>query len=196
IAAWHSTTPAGNIRTVMQAILTPQDYTSHFWSRDAYRAKIKTAVEFINSTARALQVDVSGTDLPDYNEELGMTLFTRDDPDGWSELGTDWMDTGTLLARIKFAQSLTLNRIDDVDWDVDAWLTEHQLSSAESIIDYFDQLLFGGEMPAANRDVLLTFANTDVNGAPLPLDPSRTDYEGRIRELVSLILSNPQWHYQ
>src|SRR5262249_41201311 len=47
IQAWNSTTPRGNIRTVMTAILSPSSQDSYFWSRTAYRSKVKTAVEFI-----------------------------------------------------------------------------------------------------------------------------------------------------
>ena len=196
IAAWHSTVPAGNIRTVMEAILTPASQQGHFWSREAYRSKIRTAVEFINGTVRALGANVNGASLPTYNDQLGMHLFTRDDPDGWSEIGSDWMDTGALLARIKFAQSLSLNRISNVTWDLNAWRNANGLASAESIIDYFDDLLFQGKLAPSNRDLLITFATTNDNGDPLPLDPARTDYQGRVRELVSLILSMPQCHYQ
>ncbi len=196
IQAWNSTTPRGNIRTVLQAILSPTTQNSHFWSRAAYRSKVKTAVEFINSTSRALGANVSGTTLPNYNDQLGMHLFTRDMPDGWSELGTDWIDTGTMLSRIKFAQSIAGDRITNVRWDVNAWRTANGLSSADSIVDYFNELLFHGKMAASNRALLINFATTDDLGAPLPLDPSRSDYAARVRELVGLILSMPQWHYQ
>ena len=196
IQAWNSTTPRGNIRTVMQAILTPSTQSSHFWSRAAYRGKVKTAVEFINSTSRALGANVTGTTLPTYNDQLGMHLFTRDMPDGWSELGGDWIDTGTMLSRVKFAQSLAGDRINSVRWDVNAWRTANGLSTADSIVDYFNQLLFHGKMAASNRALLINFATTDDLGIPLPLDPSRTDYQARVRELVGLILSMPQWHYQ
>lgn len=196
IQAWRSTTPAGNIRTVMAAILNPTTQSNYFWSRSAYRGKVKTAEEFINSSARALGADVSGTSLPAINEQLGMHLFTRDEPDGWSEIGSDWIDTGTMLSRIKFAQSLSTDRISNIRWNFAAWRAANSLSSAESIIEYFNQLLFQGKMSAANRDLLLKFVTTDDAGNALPLDPARGDYEARVRELTGLILSMPQWHYQ
>ncbi len=196
IAAWRSTQPAGNIGTVLRAILTPVAQDGHFWSRSAFRAKVKTPVEFINSSLRALHANVSGTSLPDVNERLGMTLFVRDDPDGWSELGHDWIDTGTLLGRLQFAQSLSSDRITNIRWDAMAWARANQITTVDSVIDHFDRLLFQGGLSAANRRVLLTFATTDDNGNPLPFDPARTDYATRLRELVGLILSLPQWHYQ
>jgi hypothetical protein len=196
IQAWNSTTPRGNIRTVMNTILSPSVHTSYFWSRAAFRNKVKTAVEFINSSARALKADVSGTSLPAINDDLGMHLFTRDEPDGWAEVGNKWIDTGTMLYRIKFAQSLASDRVSSVKWDFAAWRAANNISSADTIVDYFNKLLFQGEMDAANRALLIKFVTTDDNGAPLALDPLKNDYEPRVRELIGLILSMPQWHYQ
>lgn len=196
IAAWHSTEPPGNIRTVVQAILRPATLDGYFWSRAAFRSKVKTPIEFINSSVRALQADVSGTGLPGRNDAMGMHLFTRDDPDGWSELGVDWIDTGTLLARIQFAQELAGGRVSGVAWNAAAWAQARQLTSAEAIIEYFNRLLFQGAMAPSNRELLLRFATTDDDDNPLPFDPSRGDFGTRVRELVSLILAMPQWHFQ
>ncbi len=194
--AWNSTQPAGHIATVLRAILKPGSLDGPFWARANHRAKVKTPIEFINSSARALGVNVGGTSLPAANDTLGMHLFTRDDPDGWSESGIDWIDTGTLLARMQFAQTLSSDRVGSVRWDLTAWLAANQLSSAASIVDYFNQLLFQGSMPAANRELLIRFATTDDAGNPLPLDPGRTDYAARVRDLVGFILGTPQWHFQ
>lgn len=196
ISAWNSTTPAGNIRTVMEAILTPSGQTSHFWSRAAYRAKLKTPIEFINGTIRALAPEVAGTELPAINERIGMHLFNRDDPDGWSEIGLDWIDTGALLSRVQFAQELADDDISGLRWDAVAWANAHQLTTAEAVVDYFDRLLFEGTMATSNRDLLVRFATTDDAGTPLPFNPSRNDFERRLRELVGMILSMPQCHYQ
>ncbi len=125
-----------------------------------------------------------------------MQLFTRDEPDGWSEKGIDWIDTGSMLERIKFAQALSENRVSNVSWDVASFVSANRLSTPDSIVDYFDRLLHAGKMAPSNRHLLIEFATTDEQGNPLPLDPARSDYERRVRELVGLVLSMPQWHYQ
>jgi len=196
IAAWRSTTPAGNIETVMRAILSPTAQSSFFWTRSAYRSKVKTPIEFINSSVRALKAGLNGTSLPQANDTLGMHLFTRDEPDGWSEKGVDWIDTGTMLERIKFSQALSENRVNNVTWDVAGFVNANGLSTAESIVDYFNRLLHAGKMAPSNRSLLIGFATTDEQGNPLALTPARNDYQRRVRELIGLILSMPQWHYQ
>lgn len=196
IAAWHSTQPAGNIKTVLRTILSPTTQDSYFWSRTAYRGKVKTPIEFINSSVRALRANVGGTSLPTANDDMGMHFFTRDDPDGWSELGVKWIDTGTLLSRIQFAEALTGDRVASVRWDAVAWTKANNAATPEAIIDYFNQLLFHGKLTTANRELLIRFATTDDAGNPLPFAPARADYATRVRELVGMILSMPQWHYQ
>ncbi len=196
IAAWNSTQPAGHIGTVLRTILRPATQDSLFWSRSAFAAKVKTPIEFINSSLRALHANATGTGLPSFNDELGMHLFTRDEPDGWSEVGLDWIDTGTMLARLRFAQDLPANNVNDVTWDAAAWARENKITTAESVVDHFDHLLFHDKLPAANRRILVDFATTDDTGKPLPFDPSRSDYAARLRVLVGMILSAPQWHFQ
>ena len=44
----------GDIRAVMHTMI----YSPEFWSREAYRAKIKTPFELVVSAARALGTDV------------------------------------------------------------------------------------------------------------------------------------------
>jgi len=124
ITTWNSSKPAGNIAKVMRAILDPAKQQNAFWQDIGYREKIKTPIEFINSSIRALNAEVSGDDLPDYNSKLGMELFVRDDPDGYSEIGTDWMDTATLLERMTFAQTIAENADKDVKWDAEALFSE------------------------------------------------------------------------
>ncbi len=193
IAAWNSTTPKGNIETVLQAILAEE---SPFWAPDYFRAKVKTPLEFINSSLRALDGISSGNDLPDLNDEMGMHYFTRDEPDGWSESGLDWIDTGTMLSRIEFARELADNGDRDYTWDTDSFLAERGLTTAEAVVDYFSGLLYQGSLPATNRAQLIEFLNSDSSGNPLTFSLARTDAERRVRELVGLLLSLPLWNFQ
>ena len=64
------------------------------------------------------------------------------------------------------------------------------------IIDYFNALLFPSTLPEANRLQLIEYAETDDNYNSRSLNPSRSDYDRRVRELIGLMLSMPQWHFQ
>lgn len=196
LAAWMSTSPPGNIQTVMRAILQPAAQDNYFWTAGAYRAKIKTAFEFINSSLRALDADLQGGELPAYNDRAGMRLFEHEMPDGWSELGFDWMDTGSLLERINFVQALANNTDSGMTWDLDALLGDLQDRSAEGIVAHFNQRLFQNALSSADQAVLVRYASTDAAGNPLPLDPNRNDFKRRVQDLVGLMLAAPQWHNQ
>ncbi len=198
IEAWFSTEPPGNVQTVMQTILDTERPGNAFWSRLAYRSKVKTPVEYINSMIRALDWSLDPEELPEVSEEMGMHLFTRDDPDGWSEYGFDWVSTGGLLERVNFVEKLADYNADRYlkDWDVRDFLTSHRLRSAEQIIDYFDELLVNGKMSQHTRDVLLRFSETTSSGRAAPFVSTRGDYEKRAGELIGLILAMPECHYQ
>lgn len=186
----------GSIRDVMEVILDPARQSSPFWANDYYRAKVKTPVEFINSSLRALNGQLSGTAIPDINDKMGMHLFTRDDPDGWSEYGFDWISTSALLERINFVQDLTANSRRTYTWNHTDMLTNKNLRTAEDIVRYFDEYLFQGTLGEQNIQLLVQHAETDDSGSPRPLVPTARDYASRVRDLIGLILSAPHWQFQ
>ncbi len=197
IAAWNATEPPGNIATVMQTILDPHAQANPFWSERAYRSKVKTAIEYINSSLRVLSAEASGAQLPPRNSAMGMEFFVRDDPDGYSELGSDWIDTASMLERIEFVSALAKNGNADYQWDAAALLDLWNLQTPEQIVDFFNEVLFQRTLSQANRALLLDYLTTDSNGQPSPLDPTnRADYRRRAERLAGLVLSLPQWHFQ
>jgi len=197
IAAWNATEPAGNIATVMQTILDPVNQANLFWSDRAYRGKAKTAIEYINSSLRVLDAQSDGERLPQLNDTMGMDLFQRDEPDGYSELGSDWINTASMLERIEFVSELAENRNGAYAWDSLGYLDAWGLETPEDIVDFFDETLYQGTLSQANRQLLLQYLTTDENGEPEPLDRADSaEFQRRVQELVGLILSLPQWHFQ
>jgi hypothetical protein len=198
IEAWQQAEPVGHIGSVLAAIFDRSDDTNPFWTQSVYHAKVKTPVEYINSLGRALEWGVRLDDLPEINEDMGMHLFTRDDPDGWSEYGFDWVNTGAMLERLNFATRLTRHNNNDYlrSWSIRRYLRLHDIETAEEIINHFDQLLFNGAMPEDTRELILDFARTAANGRRTVLSPERNDYLPRVGELIGLILATPEMHYQ
>lgn len=198
IEAWHSTVPAGNIRTVINAILDPQTQSTPFWSEAHYLNKVKTPVEFINSAVRAIGADVSDGLLPARNEDMGMMIFKRDDPDGYSEYGYDWMDTQGLLERMKFSQSVAGDGdYSGTSWDLETFLSVNQLSTADDVIEFFNTTLFQGQMLEQRKSVFMDYANTNDSGMLSMADNlGQTARMDRLRTLVALILASPEFQYQ
>jgi hypothetical protein len=171
--------------------------TGPFWARHHFRAKVKTPIEFINSSPRSSAPTIGGTSLPSSNDdELGMHLFTRDDPDGWSEIGHDWIDTGTLLARIQFAQALPAERTRALGRRRLAGQANH-ITTAESAVDYFNQLLFqGSDASRQQTGAGPTSPPRTTPVIPCPSSPHARITQRDVRELVGIIFSMPQWHFQ
>ena len=198
IQAWHATEPAGNIANVLGVVFSTTRSDNYFWAEAVHQAKVKTPIEYINSVVRALDWKTREGSLSLANESMGMHFFTRNDPDGWSEKGFDWMNTGGLLRRLNFSSGLPrLARNEYLDrWNVRRFLIERNLESANEIIDHFDRLLFEGNLSPAERNLFIQFANTKPDGNPSLFRPSRRDYLERAGDLIGLILSNPSLQFQ
>lgn len=194
MGVWEKT--GGHIREVMAVILDSENRTGPFWANSYYRGKIKTPIEFINSSLRAIEGDVKETSLPRYNDDMGMHLFTRDDPDGWSEYGFDWISTSALLERINFANRLGANSDDDATWSPTEFLEAYDLETAEEIVRFFDKNLFQGTLGEDNIQLFIEYAETNVQGRRRPLTRRYSDYYRRVGGLIGLMLSSPHWQYQ
>lgn len=201
IAAWNTEVNGrkGHLGSVLQVVIDPLARVNVFWGQAGYKTKLKTPVEYINSTLRALNAQFSSAaNLPAWNDRLGMHLFTRDEPNGWAEIGHKWMDSGTLLQRIEFSRSIANSATSTGAYyfDLNAWVAANNLTSAAAIVDYFNQKFYQGSLLPEHVNVLVTYGNTDANGNPSTLNPALTAHAARVRELVGLILSLPHWQYQ
>ena len=198
IAAWTSTARPGHIGTIVRALLDSTDQNNAFWSGIAYRSKVKSAVEYVNSTMRALDVIQLNDRVSEVNEDLGMIIFEREEPDGFPEEATGWMDTQGLLERIKFGQALTrgLNR-SGASWDTASFLKENTLTSPQDVIDHFNRFYFQDHLTKENQAILLDYVNTDTACLPsLWSAQSAAMKRNRLRDLIGLILASPDFQFQ
>ena len=104
----------GDLRAVMQTMLASPE----FWSQGAYRAKLKSPLEMVASSVRALGADVDFSfALSQQLVQLGEPLYRKQEPTGYTNAGNDWMNSASLLARMNFAIALAGNRIPGVKVD-------------------------------------------------------------------------------
>jgi uncharacterized protein (DUF1800 family) len=98
----------GDIHAVMKTMI----YSPEFWSRDAYRAKVKTPFELVVSTARALGTDVD-TPMPlvQWTGRIGEPLYQCQPPTGYSDKADAWVNTGALLNRLNYSLALASNKV-------------------------------------------------------------------------------------
>jgi len=96
----------------IRAVLKTMIYSPEFWSRDAYRAKVKQPFELAASTARALNAETDITfPLVQWVGRMGEPLFQAQPPTGYSDKAETWVNTGALLNRLNFALALASNKV-------------------------------------------------------------------------------------
>ncbi|MEZ5300451.1 MAG: DUF1800 family protein [Verrucomicrobiales bacterium] len=198
IAAWNATAPAGNIETVLRAILDPSRQASAFWLDGAYLMKVKSPVEFINSAYRAIGADIEEPGIYRRNSGMGMTLFERDDPDGFDEKGIAWTDTLGLLERMRFSQAIASNSSYAYGiWDLSAFSAARGVTDPPSAIDYFNGIIFQGGLTPERQAVLLDYANTNDAGDSSPYESLSTNAKAtRLSQTIGLILAAPEFQFQ
>ncbi|HTR78703.1 MAG TPA: DUF1800 domain-containing protein [Gemmatimonadaceae bacterium] len=142
----------GDIREVMRTILTSPE----FYSRSAYRAKVKTPFELVASILRVMNA------VPDTTQQtlqiltrLEQPMFGRQTPDGWPDQGAAWMNMGALLNRVNLGAQVAANQVPGIS--IAKWKPAQQLTamSAEQAVDAVIQVVLDGDTSPATRDALL-----------------------------------------
>jgi len=138
---WEET--GGDIRETLRVILLSDE----FLSLKFQKAKVKTPLEQVASTLRVLHATVSDSQLKQAVQDMsyaGMDLFHYPNPSGESELGFDWLDTVGLLERIKWINRGANPASPDqrrFSWSPLSFTERYELSSRESLADFFIRLL-------------------------------------------------------
>ena len=116
----------GDIAVVLKTLFRSPE----FWSSTAYRAKVKTPLEFVVSAARAGNADIQNMmPLANNLRQMGMPVYGAIPPTGYDWKSSSWVSTGALVDRMNFALSLAANRLPGI---VINWMPLPDLASAES----------------------------------------------------------------
>jgi hypothetical protein len=171
----------GDIRETVRCIVTSPE----FFSRSAYRVKVKTPFEVVASALRAVGAQPDATPrTAQVVARLGQPIYGRQTPDGWPDRADAWMNTGAILNRINFGLSVAAGQLPGArltGWapynDVRALPRAQQV---DSVIKY----MLGGKVSQDTREVLMSGENpmlsssgaNDANpnsNLPMMDDPAR-----------------------
>ena len=132
----------GDIRAVLKTMV----YSPEFWTREAYRAKIKTPFELVVSTARALGTDVD-TPMPlvQWTGRIGEPLYQCQPPTGYADRSDAWVNTGALLNRLNYSLALAGNKVRGSRSDTAALLGVDPSADAKAALDRAVQIFLGGQ---------------------------------------------------
>jgi uncharacterized protein (DUF1800 family) len=177
----------GEIRAVLKTMI----YSPEFWSREAYRAKIKTPFELVVSTVRALGTDVD-TPMPlvQWTGRIGEPLYQCQPPTGYSDKADAWVNTGALLNRLNFTLTLAGNRVRGSRSDVASLLGMESSTEPKTALDRaVGVFLSGRAAPATVETLQKQLDNPQVLQAKLD-DPVRQVDLGVV---AGLVLGSPEF---
>jgi len=141
----------GDIRAVLKTMI----YSPEFWSREAYRAKIKTPFELVVSTARALGADVDRPmPLVQWTGRIGEPLYQCQPPTGYADKSDAWVNTGALLNRLNYSLALAGNKVRGSRSDVGSLLGPEADGDAKAALSRAVQVFLGGQAAATTVETL------------------------------------------
>jgi uncharacterized protein (DUF1800 family) len=171
----------GDITSLLRTMI----YSPEFWSRDAYRAKIKTPFELVASTARALNAQVSiSLPLVQWTGRMGEPLFQAQPPTGYSDKAETWVNTGALLNRLNFALAFSTDRMAGATVDLSTMFGDDASKDPQTALARALTAFLDDQVAPATRDTLENRLNDpQILQARLD-DPVEHVNEGLISGLV------------
>jgi Protein of unknown function (DUF1800) len=146
----------GDIRETMRCIITSPE----FFSRAAYRAKVKTPFEVVASALRAMNAQPDTTARSaQLVARLGQPIFGRQTPDGWPDRADAWMNTGAILNRINFGLAIAAGRVPGASLATWPSAASLRAESRPSQVDGVIKSILGGQSSPETRSILLSGEN-------------------------------------
>ncbi len=139
----------GDIREVLKTIFDSPE----FWSPEAYRAKVKTPLEFVVSAVRAsgAQVD-DARQLVGTLNNLGMMPYGMQPPTGYSMKADTWVNSSALLGRMNFALGLAGGKVRGVS--VDSTQLAPEAKNAQQALAALEDVLLSGDVSKQTHDTI------------------------------------------
>ena len=177
----------GDIRSVLRTMI----YSPEFWSKETYRAKVKTPFELVASTARALDADVTvSLPLTVWVGRMGEPLFLCQPPTGYSDKASTWVNTGALLNRLNFALGFATNHMAGANVDLADMFGEDASRDPETALTRATDLFLDGQLAPTTMQTLEARLNDpQILQARLD-DPVKQVNEGL---LSGLVLGTPEF---
>jgi uncharacterized protein (DUF1800 family) len=121
----------GDLTAVMKTMFLSQE----FMSKDAYRAKVKTPLEMVVSAIRSTNADLNFPfAVVQQLNQLGEPLYRKQEPTGYSNKSSEWVNSASLLARMNFSLALTNNKVPGIKVDLAGIQTSDPLAAARTIL--------------------------------------------------------------
>lgn len=177
----------GDIREVLKTMFRSPE----FWSNDAYRAKVKTPLEFVVSALRASDASVSDA-LPIARQLqiLGMPPYGMQPPTGYSMKADAWVNSSALLGRMNFALALAAGKLRGTQVDWDRVLGNTRPTDPHESLTMLEGDLLAGDVSRQTHDTIAARLDDPTVSQRRLDDPMRPP---DIAVLSGLILGSPEF---
>ena len=185
----------GDIREVLRTLFTSPE----FWSPEAYRAKVKTPLEFVVSAARASNAEVNDARaLIGTLNNMGMTPYGMLPPTGYSMKADTWVNSSALLGRMNFALGLAAGKIRGVRVDPISLLAETAATGsykdapvdAQQALGTLENSLLSGDVSKQTHDTISKQLDDPKISQTRLDDPKRPP---NLAAIEGLILGSPEF---
>jgi uncharacterized protein (DUF1800 family) len=189
----------GDIREVLSTLF----HSLEFWSDEAYRAKVKTPLEFVASAVRATGADVEDAlPLTRQLNNMGMPLYGAQPPTGYSMKAETWVSSAALLNRMNFALALTAGKVRGVKVDAAQLSGGGSPSGATVALTAMEANLLAGQVSKQTHDSIVgQIEQARGNGAPQKPNVQKADSAkpggfprpADIGTIAGLLLGSPEF---
>lgn len=177
----------GDIREVLRTMFNSPE----FWAADAYRAKVKTPLEFVVSSARASGVAVQNAmPLVQQLNRMSMPLYGMQPPTGYSMKAETWVNSSALLTRMNFALQLGTGRVPGTSLDAQALLPGTAPADADTALAALEAKILAGDVSAQTHAVMKKQLNDPQISQRKLDDPNQAPNIGAI---AGLIMGSPEF---
>lgn len=177
-----------DIRVLVKAIFEHPE----FFSDRAYRAHIKSPVEFVVGVFRELEIREVDA-LPRLMNGMNQNLFAPPDVSGWVS-GVGWLNTTTLLNRYNFLNYVATRRSGADRLDVNRLVEANQLKTSQDVTGYFVQLFLQNDVSLDTYYALEEYLRRDDSGNLVAFDVNDSaTLDKKVRGLVYLVSILPAY---
>jgi uncharacterized protein (DUF1800 family) len=194
IDAYHSNNHG--VGAMVRALLT----SSAFYSAQAYRARIKSPVEFVVGAFRNLGlggIEQSRAVLGAL-EVMGQLPYNPPNVAGWpgDQFSGNWINTGAWMTRVNAVNMLVvyMNNSPDFVRRLQSDMQQQKISTPDAFVDYVLTQLIDSQIDSARRQMLIDYVNNENGGGDgLTLAGGKTLSGASVRGLYYLVMSMPEY---
>jgi len=197
----------GDIREVLLTMV----HSPEFFSKQYYRTKVKTPLEFVASAFRATATNPTNAGaLIGVLTRMGEPLFQMQPPTGYPMTADHWMNSGALVDRLNFSMQLASSKVGGMKFDAPQLLAAGLLSrpalppnagkngvlahnvtlsevgvpnGQQEALALMENMLIGGEVSAKTNDVIRQELAQQTQG----------DAAQKLDTMTALVLGSPEF---